>query len=377
MIYQSLIKVSYSLMKPIRILTPALDLVGEIDNYLSFSFSRNYHRPGEFQLVTNRRVQHVDRLFINQLVMVGNDPMKTGIIRYKEIQLNEEGEEILTVKGFQLSDIFKQRITFPPAGTAHDLQNGPAESVMKHLVKRNCIERTNMAFPFLEMESDLQRGSSIEWQSRYKNLGEELEQISRLSNVGWHLIPDFSSKQWIFDVYMGRDLSAEQSEHPPVLFSTAFDNIRSQAFIDSILDYGNQAVVGGKGEGVAREIVMTETTATGLDLYVVFVEGQDGDGSGDLLKQGEQHLAEHPHVLSFQSEILPYGPFRYQEDWDVGDLITVQQPEWGLQLTTRVTEVQEIRERDGLELHVTFGSEVPTFADKTKQKIKYLLQSKR
>ncbi|MFD0942879.1 siphovirus ReqiPepy6 Gp37-like family protein [Savagea faecisuis] len=364
-------------MKPIRILTPTLDLVGEIDNYLSFSFSRNYHRPGEFQLVTNNRVQHADKLFINQLVMVGNDPTKTGIIRYKEIQLNEEGEEILTVKGFQLGDIFKQRITFPSAGAAYDLQNGPAESVMKHLVKRNCIELVDMAFSFLEVESDFQRGSSIEWQSRYKNLGEELEQISRFTNVGWHVIPDLTSKKWVFDVYNGRNFSAEQSEQPPVLFSTAFDNVQSQAFIDNILDYGNQAVVGGKGEGAAREIVLTETTASGLDLHVVFVEGQDSDESGDMLTQGEQQLSEHPHVLSFQSKILPYGPFRYQKDWDVGDLVTIQQSEWGLQLTTRVTEVQEIYERDGLELHVTFGSEVPTFADKTKQKIKQLLQSKR
>lgn len=356
-------------MKPIRILTPALDLIGEIDNYLSFSFSRNFHRPGEFQLVTNRRVQHADQLTINRLLMVGQDAMKIGIIRYKEIKLDEDGEEILTVKGFQLTDIFKQRITFPPAGLAYDLQNGPAESVMKHFVQQNCIEQPGMQFPFLAMAPDLQRGPVVEWQSRYQILAEELEQISRVSNIGWQLIPDFDSKQWVLDVYNGRNLSAEQSERPPVLFSTGFDNVQSQTFIDSILNYGNQAVVGRPGEGEAREIILTETAATGLDLHVVFVDGQDGNESGDLLTQGRQQLAEHPHVLSFQSEILPYGPFRYQEDWDVGDLVTIQQPEWGLQLTTRVTEVQEIYERDGLELQVTFGDEVPTLTQKLKAQL--------
>jgi uncharacterized XkdX family phage protein len=31
---------------PIRILSPMLDLQGEIDNYLSLSFCRSYHFPG-------------------------------------------------------------------------------------------------------------------------------------------------------------------------------------------------------------------------------------------------------------------------------------------------------------------------------------------
>lgn len=353
-------------MKPIRILTPALDLVGEIDNYLSFSFSRNFHRPGEFQLVTNRHVQHADELSMNRLLMIGQNAVKIGIIRYKEIRLNEDGEEILTVKGFQLTDIFKQRITFPLAGLAYDSQTGPAESVMKHYVRRNCIEQPGMQFSFLEVAPDLQRGPVIEWQSRYQNLAEELEQISRVSYLGWQLIPDCDSKRWVFDIYNGRNFSADQSERPPVLFSTAFDNIQSQTFIDSILNYGNLAVIGGPGEGAAREIVLTESAATGLDLHVVFVDGQDGNEAGDLLAQGRQQLAEHPHVLSFQSEISPYGPFRYQKDWDVGDLVTVQQLEWGLQLTTRVTEVQEIYERDGLELHVMFGNEIPTLTQKLK-----------
>ena len=72
-------------MKPIRILSLTLELLGEIDNYLSFSFLRRYHSPGEFQLVTNRKVQNADKLNIDQLIMLGADKYKTGIIRHKEI----------------------------------------------------------------------------------------------------------------------------------------------------------------------------------------------------------------------------------------------------------------------------------------------------
>lgn len=281
------------------------------------------------------------------------------------------------MKGFQLGDILKQRITFPPTGAAYDIQAGPAESVMKHYVRKNCIELPDMVFPFLEVAPDLQRGPSIEWQSRYKNLSEEIELISRLVNIGWHIYPDLLTKQWIFDTYNGRNLSTEQTEYPPVLFSTAFDNIHSQTMMDSVMGFRNQAVVGGQGEGAARDIIQTGSDASGLEKYVLFVDARDVMETSELYTRGEQQLKEHPHLVNLQSAILPHGPFQYEKDWDVGDLVTIQQPEWSLQLTAHITEVQEVHERDGLELYVTFGNEVPTFADRTKQNIKHLLQSNR
>lgn len=119
-------------MQPIRILSPTLDLLGEIDNYLSFSFCRNYHSPGEFQLATNRKVQNADKLDINALVMLGADSRKVGIIRHKEIKAEENGAEVLTVKGYELGSILKQRITIPPDGQAQDIIESDAETVMKH-----------------------------------------------------------------------------------------------------------------------------------------------------------------------------------------------------------------------------------------------------
>ena len=127
-------------MKVIRILKPTLELQGEIDNYLSFSYLRRYHLPGEFQLVTNRKVQNADKLEINHLIMLGADKYKAGIIRYKEIKTNDKGEEILTVKGYTLGAITGQRITIPPDGLAYDIQEADGETVMKHYVRRNCLD---------------------------------------------------------------------------------------------------------------------------------------------------------------------------------------------------------------------------------------------
>ena len=353
-------------MQPIRILSPALELLGEVDNYLSLTFYRSYHSPGEFQLVTNRKVQNADQLEINRLIMLGADPLKTGIIRHKEIKAGERGEEMLTIKGYELGVILSQRITIPPVGQAHDILEANAETVMKHYVRRNCLQIPGMEFLFLAIGDDQQRGINLKWQTRYKNLADELEQISRLTNLGWYIYPDFNLKKWIFDIYNGRDFSVSQNINPPVIFSPEFDNIKSQEFIDSLIGFGNYAIVAGQGEGAKREIVMLGSKDTGLDKHVIFVDARDIENPVDLPARGEAKLAGHKRVLSFQSEVLPTGPFQYGKDWDVGDIVTVQNKDWGIAMDVRIAEVEEVYEVSGFKLNVTFGKNTPTLIQKLK-----------
>lgn len=353
-------------MKPIRILSPTLDLQGEIDNYLSFSILRKYHSYGQFQLTTNIKVQNADKLNMNNLIMLGNSKHKIGIIRHKEIKTNEQGEEILTVRGYTLGAIIKQRTTIPATGQAQDTIEADAESVMKHYVQRNCLDITGMEFPNLVIAPNENRGSNIKWQSRYKNLDEELESISGLTNIGWHIYLDFNLKKWIFDIYNGRNFSVSQNINPPVIFSPEFDNVKSQEYIDSLMDYGNYAIVAGQGEGINREIITTGSDATGLNRHVIFVDARDLKVSNDLLARGELKLSEHKRLISFQSEILPSGPFEYEKDWNLGDIVTVQNKDWGITADVRITEVTEIYEASGFKLNVVFGDSLPTLTEKLK-----------
>lgn len=356
-------------MKPIRILSPTLDLQGEIDNYLSFSILRKYHSYGQFQLTTNIKVQNADKLNMNNLIMLGNSKHKIGIIRHKEIKTNEQGEEILTVRGYTLGAIIKQRTTIPATGQAQDTIEADAESVMKHYVQRNCLDITGMEFPNLVIAPNENRGSNIKWQSRYKNLAEELESISRVSNLGWHVYLDLKLKKWIFDIYKGRNFSAGQNINPPVIFSPEFDNVKSQEYIDSLVGFGNYAIVAGQGEGISREVITVGTDDTGLDKHVIFVDARDLESSADLPRRGEAKLNEHKRILSFQSEILTNGPFEYEKDWDLGDVVTVKNKDWGVSIDTRITEVTEIYEQAGFRLDVVFGESLPTLTEKLKSSL--------
>ena len=244
-------------MKPIRIFSPQLEFLTEIDNYESLIFTRRWHKPGEFTMHINRHKQGTEYLQKGNIVMLS--PTKAGIIRHREIVLGPEGKgsEQITIIGHTLQGIAGQRIIVPPEGQSHDIKSGPAETVIKHYASNCMINPTNPArkIPLVIMATDQGRGPSISWQSRYKNLAEELEKISLLTGLGWNVYLDLQTMQWVFEVYEGRNLTAGQDENPPVIFSPDFDNIETQKYVESDIDRKSLAYVGGQGEGVDRTIV--------------------------------------------------------------------------------------------------------------------------
>ncbi len=81
------------------------------------------------------------------------------------------------------------------------------------------------------------RGIKTQYQTRFKNLAEELEKLSLISGLGWDVYLDLKNKEFVFDVFEGRDLTAAQSVLPPAIFSVDYDNISSQKLIESAMGY--------------------------------------------------------------------------------------------------------------------------------------------
>ena len=74
-------------------------------------------------------------------------------------------------------------------------------------------------------------------------------------------------------------------------------------------------------------------------------------------------------MLTFDTEILAKGPYHYGKDWDLGDVVTVQNKKWGVMLNSRITEVTEIYEPAGFQLRATFGSNIPTLVERVKKEL--------
>lgn len=368
-------------MQPIRIIDANFNLLGEVDAYTSLQWIRRWHRPGEFELHIHPSMQNADKLVEDAIIFKASNPSEAGIIRHREITLAENGTEVLLVKGNLLAELTGRRITYPPEGSAYHYINAPVETIMKEYVAANCIDPADTArgIPSLVNAPDLARGDVVKYQSRYKQLDEELEKLSVSSGLGWHIALDIANAQLVFDVLVGRDLTAGQDALPPAIFSTDYDNIKSQAYANSVVSYKNMAVVGGQGEGVERKIITVGDQQAGLQRYETFVDARDigTQAEGEeplseaeieqmLTQRGQEKLAELARVLSLESELLTNSNLVYRQDYDLGDIVTIVNRKWGVMMDARITEITEVYEVSGFRLSAVFGSSAPTLISRVK-----------
>ncbi|WP_051421287.1 siphovirus ReqiPepy6 Gp37-like family protein [Paenibacillus massiliensis] len=334
----------------------AFNLLGEIDDYESLQFTRRFFRAGEFELHIALGKQHTDKLVKDNIILIGNQPHKAGIIESRQITL-EDGVETLTITGPDLCGILARRITVTDS---YDRVRGRGETVIKHYVKNHLIEGTypERRVPFLVLAPDALRGANTVRSSRFEPLSDVLQDIAQWCNMGYGIKLDFATKKWVFDVYMGRNLTVNQTTLPPVIFSHEFDNIHSQQFVDSDTNYRNVGYAGGKGEEEDR-LMQTLGSTSGFDRREVFLDCSTAADIIELIQMGQRQLGELKRVQTLEGTVLDTGSFRYEQDWDLGDIVTVQNRAWGLTMDSRITEVKEIYEPASA-LEIIFGNDLPT-----------------
>lgn len=86
-----------------------------------------------------------------------------------------------------------------------------------------------------------------------------------------------------------------------------------------------------------------------------------------LTNKGNETLTVSREVMTFNGSINPNSNLEYRVDYDIGDIVTQVNNEWGVEMDTRITEIEEVYENKEMELSITFGNDVPTLIDKIKQ----------
>lgn len=309
---------------PIRIMSHDFDLIAEVDEYDSLQIERSWYGIGVMELRINRHLRGANELKRGRILYPHNQTHKAYVIRHREIELDERGKitENWIIRALSLKSWLSDKATIPPAGKAQDTQRGNAESVMRHYVDANVINPSDSdnKLDDLVQSDNLDRGEHIEWQSRYKVLSDVLADIGNISGLGWNIRADLNEKKYIFDVLKGRNLTADQTEYPPAIFSPEFGTLGQLAYTESELNYKNYAIVAGQGEGADRRIVeVGDADATGYDRRVLFVDARDiseetdddepqprpeEDIIADLENRGRQKLAEHNQEIYMEGQAL-------------------------------------------------------------------------
>lgn len=352
------------------------DPIGVIDSFTSFRWVRRYQKCGEFELVCPLTKSNRDLLVTDNIISPANSD-EAGFIHYRIMSQDDERAETLSVKGLFLNGYLARRIVWG----SDILKATTSEVVMRTLIDKNCINPTdpNRVIPNFELGDLVGFVGNIDYQMAYKNLQDEIETICISADLGNRIVFDKKIRKIRFKIYQGIDRSSNQSENQRCVFSRRFENITNQEFSESTSNLKNVCLVGGKTDdndtdrkfitlgnesGIYRREVFCDQG--GLSQYEGSVKMTNADYDALLTTKGSDLLSKMVETLSFDGTINIHANLEYKKDFDIGDKVTVIDKEWGVSLDTRIMEIEENYDVNGLELKIVFGDEAPTLIGKIK-----------
>ena len=355
-----------------------INLIHIVDSFVSLIWTRRYFKSGEFELHLPLTEDNIRYLIKDNIIYKKGDN-EAGYIETRQIDLDEEGNEVLTIKGKFLTNYTDRRINWGQL-----LFNGKSEVLMRKLVNDNCINPSNSIrkIPLLELGELKNYTETIEYQNSYGNVVNELESIALTNELGYRINFNQIDKKLIFEIYKGVNRSVNQSLIAPCIFSRDFENILKQTYMESNNNYKNTVLVAGEGEGAARTLVSINNNNSGLNRRELFVDARDLQKEVDgviltdiqykntLIQRGKEKLTEYQEVKTFESNVNTRGNNIYKIDYDLGDIVTVTDKKWGVILDTRITEIEEVYEDGKIEVNPVFGNVIPTIIDKIKRMVR-------
>lgn len=350
-----------------------LNFKGLLEGHSSLRWVRKHAKCGEFELHCGLTPETLELLKRNNVIWKKDD-LEAGYIEYRNITQDQEGKEVLIVKGKFLTGYLNRRIIW-----GNENINTTSELAIRDLVNKNCINPTdlNRKINLLQLGELKNYTKNINYQVSYKNLLDEIEGIANTNELGIRTLIDAANKKIIFDIYEGLDRTAGQGVNAPAIFSKEFENILEQEYTDSLNNYRNVALIAGEGEGAARQLVAVGE-GTDLDRFEMFVDARDLQKESKTTQQykellesrGNTKLAEQKEIKTFDSKINLRSNLIYKEDFNLGDIVTCTSKKWGITIDTRITEIEEIYEQNGFNVNVVFGNNIPTLIDKIKQVVR-------
>ena len=234
---------------------------------------------------------------------------------------------------------------------------------------RDLIEYVN-PIPLVELGESNGFAETVTFQATMKELLSYLTKLSKASQIGYRLRPDFRNKKLYFETYKGVDRTLSQGVNGRVIFSESYQNLNQMTYRYNDKLYKSKAIVGGEGEGSER-VYVEVGGGEGLNLREVFVDAKDIQSDKmtssqyreALIQRGLDALAKNMISESIECETEPNINFQYRVNYDLGDIVSIDKQGWGIQFDQRITEIKEIYEGGGMVVSPTFGDPLPQTID--------------
>ena len=331
------------------------ELTGIVESFEYLRWTRRYSQCGSFELKAIATQENTTLLQEGNFIWK-NDDEEAGIIEHLELSQTEK--EIITASGRFATSFLSRRIVWQTEKLSGDLS-----TCVEQLLNNNLISPTDTVRKIDDIAfSSPNLSVPVSTQISYRNLMDAVTELCGASEIGVKTV--FSPATRIFTVTLYRGAVSQ------AVFSKEYENLTEQSYTESASDYANTALIGGEGEGTGRTFAAI-TSGSGETRREIFVDAKDlqaadfGTGYTDaLIFRGQSKLSEQGIRYSFDTSVNPHGNLTYKTDFDLGQTVQVISKAWGISMTTRITEVEEIYDANGLSISVVFGKAELTIAQK-------------
>lgn len=331
------------------------ELAGIVESFEYLRWTRRYSQCGSFELKAIATQENTALLKEGNIIWK-NDDEEAGIIEHLELSQTEH--EIITASGRFATSFLARRILWQT-----EILSGDLSVCVEQLINNNLINPTDTARQITGISfSSPNLGVPVSTQISYRNLMDAATELCVASNIGIKTV--FTPVTGVFTVTLYNGANSQ------AVFSKEYENLTEQIYTESAADYANTALIGGEGEGADRTFVAI-TSGTGETRREIFVDAKDlraedfgTDYINTLTFRGQSKLNEQAIRYSFDTSVNPHGNLTYKIDFDLGQTVKVISKAWGVSMTTRITEIEEIYDADGQSISVVFGKAELTIAQR-------------
>lgn len=342
---------------------PKLSLLGVVDDFISFNFTRSYSGIGEWQLVLDGSSLNAQRVKGMDFISLGED--KAGLVQHYENTI-EDGKHTLTFSGVELKGLTSRRIIIPPTGEAYQtITKSSPEFIIASLLNEQLLNPTDTSRKIAGKLLDYNQSTTkIRYDGRYQNLEEEIETIATTYNIGWCAYIDNNIISW--KIWNGLNRTAAQTKNDRMILSYDYGTMNNSSLVveDLVPTY---MIIAGQGEGTDRAIATIDKEKAALARIETFLDARDISDENLLPQRGEQNLAEYGDEINYTATLSNQAANQYKSNFDLGDIGTIKDDKIESNLDYRITAIEEVYEDNQLQINMTFGYDKNQLKDAIKR----------
>lgn len=315
---------------------------------VSYEYTEKIDDVGSFTLILPLDKTLLSDLAINQFITNDDgDWLWIQAIHYDDNKITLSGKDCKGLLELRVSLFGAEQET----GTqGYDVVSGTTSQCVQHYLDNNIINPADnsrkIPMNFLSQTDGLAEDS---YMARLEKLSDIIKNLCQNAGIGYSIIWNFTTNQFLFVLKSGTDRSMNQSEISRVIFCPSWGNVISQEFEHDISNYYNIAY--SEGAGIVQTVQRGSIEPSGIQRREC-TTSVSVETTKDIEKYTLYALEDNTETHSFQLKVSAQG---YGTEYFLGDTVTVRDSYTHSNYNAVITQVTKKYSATEQNIEITLG----------------------